>query len=206
MSEDPSRLEAEWVEPEQYLGPKMKRITFQCPICTHMWVRTYKAEPKNDPACPNKHCADTRALADLQQQVANLTAMIESGRAPAHIGDNPRVKAVDSTAEIVMADNRMTDLKDNIRQGETMAPKLPPVMQSAADNFFSGGAKAALGTGETARQRWMKTLGARAMAGGMRDMAIAPNQVLPKTRPPVQRVSNAGYDSSRPTAEGNRKI
>ncbi|MDE2107334.1 MAG: hypothetical protein KGL39_59610, partial [Patescibacteria group bacterium] len=60
MSDEPARLNAEWSEPEHPWEPKMKRITFQCPQCDHIWTRTYKAEPKIDPPCPNKHCADKR--------------------------------------------------------------------------------------------------------------------------------------------------
>lgn len=206
MSDEPERLEAEWIEPEQFLGPKMKKITFQCPRCEHTWSRTYKAEPKVDPVCPSKSCGDKAMIADLAKQVANLTAMIASGQAPATIGANPKVKAVDATAEIVMQDHQLTDLKDGIRQGETMAPKLPVPMQKAADSFFSGRAKALGATQETFTQRRMKALGARAIAGAFRDSSLAPNQVLPKQRPPVVRQPNAGFDSSRPTAEGNRRL
>lgn len=49
-------------------------------------------------------------------------------------------KCVDKTADIVMHDYGMTNLKDNVRPGETMAPKLDPVRQAAADGMF-GGAK-----------------------------------------------------------------
>lgn len=205
MSEEPARLEAEWVQ-EGFMQPTRKRIKFQCPVCEHTWVRTFPAEPRENPPCPNKRCAEARELKDLKLQVANLTRMLESGQAPAHIGANPKVKAIDVTAQVTMEDNKLTDLKDNIRQGEAMAPKLPPPMQKAADGFFSGGANKALGSGETMAQRRMRAMGARAIAGGMRDMSIAPNQVLPKQRWSATRQPNAGYDSSRPTAEGNRRI
>ena len=204
--EEPQAVKSEWVE-EGFMQPSRKRITFECPICSHRWTRTFKAEPAKNPDCPNKHCADKRMLADLQKQVANLTAMIQSGQAPAHIGQNVKVKAIDTTAEIVMADNKLTDLKDSIRPGESMAPKLPVPMQKAADSFFSGGA-AALGSGQpmSRMQKRMQALGQRAIAGGMREASIAPNQVLPKTRPQIVRQANSGYDSSRPTAEGNRRV
>ena len=201
--DEPQVIESTWVE-EGFMQPSRKRITFQCPQCNHTWSQTFKAEPLNDPPCPNKYCADRRALLDLQKQVANLTAMIQSGAAPAHIGSNPKIRAVDTTAEIVMYDNKLTDLKDSIRPGETMAPKLPAPMQAAADGFFSGGA-AALGTGQpmSRMQKRMQALGQRAIAGGMQNSSISPNMVLPKTRPAIVRQANAGYDSSRPTAEGN---
>jgi hypothetical protein len=197
MSDEPQVIEATWTE-EGFMQPSRKRITFQCPICEHIWAQTFKAEPLKDPPCPNKYCADRRALVDLQKQVANLTAMLTSGQAPAQIGNNIKVQAVDRTAEIVMQDHKLTDLRDGIRQGESMAPKLPVPMQNAADNFFSGGA-AALGTGQstTRLQKRMQALGQRAIAGGMRDMSIAPNQVLPKQRPATIQVANDAYRGKR---------
>ena len=197
MSDEPERLDEAWVE-EGFMQPTRKRITFQCPICSHTWTRTFKAEPSVDPACPNKYCADRRTLADLQKQVANLMAMIQSGQAPAQIGNTVKVQAIDTTAKIVMEDNKLTDLKDGIRAGETMAPKLPVPMQSAADNFFSGGA-AALGTGQPMSRmaKRMQALGQRAIAGGMRDMSVAPNQVLPKARPATVQVANDAYKGRR---------
>ena len=199
MSEEPARLEAEWVEPEDYLGPRMKKITFQCPICSHVWSRTYKAEPKNDPACPNKHCSDKREIAELKQRLDNLQRMLESGEAPARIGANHRNKAIDVTANIVMQDNHLTDLKDSIRPGESMAPKLPVPMQAAADNFF-GGQQAALGSGQnvTRLQKRMQMLGQRVLsASAPMPMSIAPNQVLPKTRPGSVQVVNDAYKGRR---------
>lgn len=208
MIDDPQAITAEWIDSDSYLGQQMKRITYQCPLCDHVFTRTYKAEPKIDPKCPSKSCGDKAMIAELSRRVDNLTRMLESGVAPPQIGNNPRVKAVDVTADVVMKDHRLTDLKDNIRPGETMAPKLPGQMQKAADSFFSGGASAAVGSGQpvSRMQKRMQALGQRAIAGGMREMSISPNQVLPKTRPAVVRQANAGYDSSRPTAEGNRRI
>ena len=50
-----------------------------------------------------------------------------------------RNKAVDITADIVMQDYKLGDLKDNVRMGESMAPKLPGLQQSMADQMMSGG-------------------------------------------------------------------
>lgn len=71
-------------------------------------------------------------------------------------------KCVDKTADIVMSDYGMTNLKDNVRLGETMAPKLTPKLQSAADNMFAGGHRAPGGI-NTAR------LAKAAMSGALRD-------------------------------------
>lgn len=72
-------------------------------------------------------------------------------------------KCVDKTAEIVMTDYGMTNLKDNVRAGEAMAPKLHPQQQAAADNMFGGGGK----------KRQMPfnaaAMAKRAMSGALRD-------------------------------------
>ena len=197
MSDEPQVIETTWVE-EGFMQPSRKKITFQCPQCEHIWSQTFKAEPQKDPPCPNKYCADRRALVDLQRQVANLTAMLESGQGPAQIGNNVKIQAVDTTAKIVMEDNKLTNLRDDIRQGESMAPKLPVPMQAAADNFFSGGA-AALGSGQnmTRMQKRMQALGQKAISGGMRDSSITPNMVLPKSRPSTVQVVNDAYRGKR---------
>jgi hypothetical protein len=193
-------ISAEWVDSETYLGPKMKRVTFECEKCGHVWTRTYRAEPKKDPPCPSKRCSDKAQIADLKQQMANLKAMLESGQAPAQIGANIRVQAIDKTAEIVMHDNKLTDLKDNIRMGETMAPKLPPVMQRQADNLFTAaaanGQRPIIGASQGASRvssKFLARVGAKAIAGGYRGVALPPTAVTPKQRPTPIVQPNPGY-------------
>jgi hypothetical protein len=193
-------VESEWVDSDQYLGPKMKRITFACEKCGHVWTRTFKAEPKYNPKCPAKACEEKARIADLERQLANLRAMVESGQGPATIGANIRVKAVDETARIVMEDQNLTNLKDNIRQGETMAPKLPPAQQKQADTLFAAAAGANVpvvgrsqGYHRGVPAKWLQHVGARAIAGTYAANSVRPTQVLPPTRPPVVRESNPGY-------------
>ena len=201
MSDDVKAVDSEWVS-EGFMQPSKKRITFLCARCGHQWTRTYRAEPKSDPACPAKGCAESHQLADLKKQVENLTRMLETQSAPPQIGANIKVRAIDATADIVMTDNKMTDLKDGIRMGETMAPKLPPVAQAAADNFFTAGAKAAAAIGDpakidTRKQNYIKRLGARAIAGDFRSSALSPNTVLPSQRPVAVTTSNPGYSPKK---------
>ena len=201
MTDDVKAVDSEWVS-EGFMQPSKKRITFLCAKCGHQWTRTYRAEPKSDPACPAKGCAESQQLADLKRQVENLTRMIETQSAPAQIGNNVKVRAVDTTAQIVMEDNKMTDLRDGIRMGETMAPKLPQAAQAAADNFFTAGAKAAAAIGDpakidTRKQNYIKRLGARAIAGDFRSGALSPNAVLPTQRPVGVPTSNPGYSPKK---------
>lgn len=185
------------VEPEGFMQPCRYRVSYACARCGHAWKKTYKSIPADDPPCPSVRCAVARETAALALQVANLTRMLEEGRAPATIGDKPIVKAIDFTAETVMRDNNVTNLKDNIRRGESMAPPLAPPLQRAADNFFAAGAKAqAIGTEKpvaTRLQRQMAALGRRAIAGAFRNASVPPNLVLPKTRPARVEVVNPGY-------------
>ena len=203
-------LSAEWVDPEHYLGPRMKKITFECAKCGHIWTRKYKAEPRHDPACPSKSCSKQSEMDDLRRQVANLTAMLESNSAPATIGQNIRVKAVDETARIVMEDQNMTNLKDNIRMGETMAPPLPPAQQKRADTLFSAAAansgnvpvlNASGGPARSISNKRLQAVGQRAIRGAYRGNSVSPTSVLPKERPAAIQVKNERYDASRPTAE-----
>jgi hypothetical protein len=86
--------------------------------------RTFKAVPIKTPPCPSKGLRRQQEIDALKRQMANLQKMIETAR-PSQIGNKVVVKAVDETAKIVMEDYKMTDLKDNIRHGEGVAPKLP---------------------------------------------------------------------------------
>lgn len=162
-------------EPEDFLTPRKYKIRYKCDLCGHEYSRTYKAIPIKDPACPSKACIAKQQLIAAQKEMENLRRMVEQGVPPAQHGNNVRVKAVDETAKIVMEDYNMTDLKDNIRQGESVAPKLPGVQQTMADNYFGG--KGLRAAGISSKQA--ELLGRRAMAGAFKNMAVSPNSILP---------------------------
>jgi hypothetical protein len=170
-------LESETIMPgeDEFMGARRYKVTYQCEKCNHIYHRTFKAVPAKDPPCPNKSCAEVSEIEQLKKQVENLTRMLESQTPPAHIGQKPVVKAVDTTAKIVMEDYSLTNLKDNIRTGETMAPKLPPAQQAAADGYFGGSALKAAGI----NKKQMDLLGRRAMSGAFRGMSVAPSQIMP---------------------------
>jgi hypothetical protein len=172
----------EVIESSSFLEPRRYRIRFACEKCGHEWTRTLKSVPRVDPPCPNKSCADKQEIADLRRQMANLQRMLETGVAPAQIGAKPVVRAVEETAKIVMEDHKLTDLKDNIREGDTMAPKLPPPLQKQADNMFGG--KALESAGISSRR--LNALAARAIGGAYARRAVAPNQALPNHPMPIK--------------------
>ena len=103
-----------------------------------------------------------------------------TGPAPA-IGGSTIVRAIDHTAQIVMEDHKLTDLKDNVREGETMAPKLPAPMQQAADTFFDPKNNPQIAANPR-RKAYLENLGKRAIAGAFRSTALDVKGVLPDNR------------------------
>jgi hypothetical protein len=206
-------VQSEWVNPERYLGPRMKRITFQCDRCGHTWVRTLRVAPKRNPPCPSRRCEEVARLAELERENENLRRMLEEGRGPATIGASARVRAVDETARIVMEDNRLTDLRGSQREGDIVAPSLPQAQQQMADAMFAprktSGVVPVIDAGGGPRRAIpaarLQAIGQRAIAGAYRLASVKPTAVLPREKPPSLQLRNARYDPSRPTAERSEK-
>jgi hypothetical protein len=163
-------------QPEGFMEPKVYVVTLECPRCE----KPYKWRTKNlgarEPECPKRACIAAKIREESAREIFNLKKMIEERLAPGHIGENVMVKAIDKTADIVMTDNNLTNLNDNLRPGDTMAPKLPGPMQAAADGFFGGQNMKARGH----RARQIEAMGKRAMAGAYRGMAVTPGQLMPE--------------------------
>ena len=110
-------------------------VRIRCTVCNHRYKRVMQAvdadalEYVENPPCPRCY---------LPERVRGMD--VAGGKAPA-VGGSLAARAVDATAEIVMQDYQMTDLRSDVREGESAAPKLPPKQQEAADNFFGGGLK-----------------------------------------------------------------
>ena len=169
----------ERVEPESFMQPSRVRVFFQCRKCGHEFSRVYKATPVKDPKCPNRSCAEASELAQAKREIENLRRMLAEGKPPAQIGKNVTVKAVDATAEIVMEDYGLTNLRDNVREGENMAPKLPAPQQAAADSYFSP-KKVGKAIGLDARKTAL--LQNAAINGAFRRMAVPPTAIAPKAK------------------------
>lgn len=168
---------SETLPADGYLQPRRVKITCLCHRCGHEFSWVAKAVTAKDRPCPRKACKEAAIEEDVQRRAANMAKIFEEQRAPGVIGDKMVVKAVDETARIVMEDHNMTDLKDNIRPGEAMAPKLPGAQQAAADNYFSANPLQSRGVGS----RQAELLKRRALAGAFRGMAINPSNVVPGT-------------------------
>jgi hypothetical protein len=195
----------ETIPSTSFLEPTRYKVRFSCELCGHEWSRTFKSIPKVDPACPNKRCAKDRETAQLRVEVENLRQMLSEQRAPAQIGDKPIVKAWDQTQEIVAKDYGMTDLNTRPREGESMAPKQPPQIQAAIDNFFGGGkSSAVIGGGPSQRerinQRIMARVGAAARAGNFAANAVPPTAIAPSAArgsPALKRVGSIPNPGAR---------
>ena len=107
------------------------QLTIRCTVCGTRFKRIMSADDEDalaalpDPPCPYCH-----------RRPRKRKAFDFRGKAPA-VGGSVAVRAVDQTAQIVMEDHKLTDLRSDVREGETMAPKLAPRLQAMADNMFS---------------------------------------------------------------------
>lgn len=105
------------------------QVTIRCVKCGDRYKRKMKAEDEAalarmpDPPCPSCKKKSGRKAFDY------------AGQAPS-VGGSIAVRAVDQTAKIVMEDYKMTDLRSDVREGESMAPKLAPHLQRQADSMF----------------------------------------------------------------------
>lgn len=166
------------VPSDSYMGKAKYRISCKCLRCGSIYKKVVSRLTDDNPPCPKKACKAAIAEEARVKMERNLRAMIEAERGPGHIGANVTVKAIDTTAQIVQQDYGLTNLKDNIREGESMAPSLPPKMQQAADNFFKAPANVNPEQ-KNRRTKQIELLGRRAMAGAFRGMALDPGAVMP---------------------------
>lgn len=126
-----------------HLTPKRFKLSLECARCGNSYTRTVSERHyidilrniRPDPECPRKICREAFAVEDAAKRAANMSTIITEQRAPAKTGST-LAKAVDFTAETVMADYSMTDMRDNNRVGENSVPKLPLPQQEKVDNFF----------------------------------------------------------------------
>lgn len=164
----------ETLEPDQFMGPKRYRIKLRCLRCRKIYSYVTTRLTDKDPPCPKMECVEALIAEATARAESNMREILESQTPPGVIGQSIQVKAIDTTASIVMEDHKMTDLKDRIRTGEAMAPKLPGKQQQIADGFFGGEAVRAQ---NHIPKRQMDLIGRRAMAGAFRSMALNVGEV-----------------------------
>ena len=135
------------------------RIKCRCLSCGARYSAIRKADSeealamKRDPPCPK--CR--------KRQKAVRGMDVSEGKAPS-VGGSIPVRAMDETMRIVSEDQGFTDLRTTVHEGESMAPALPPRLQSMADNFFSPKARPRGGQ-NMARMQMMQGAIQNAMSG-----------------------------------------
>jgi hypothetical protein len=158
--------------PEEPFTPTKYRVRFRCNRCSHEYFKVANSPNIADVPCPKAACKEAIRSEEIRAEAIKLAKMLDEQRAPGQIGNNVVVKAIDKTANIVMEDYNITDIKDNIRQGESAAPKLAPKMQAAADNFFNHPAV------NSRKAKQIQALGQRAIAGAFAHRAINPHALV----------------------------
>lgn len=120
---------------------------YKCSDCSHMFEKMTEKDPRKGgrkPSCPEckkgKHSAiksisKSNVIHTQEKMDKNVQEIIETKRFPA-MGKSNFTKAMDTTAEIVMKDYNLTDLQDNLRAGDSMAPKLRPELERKVDEVF----------------------------------------------------------------------
>lgn len=139
MPEETEYLGRTAVEGDGYMEPDRYKVHCRCLRCGRKYTRFIERISDPDPPCPYKACKDAIAHEQAEKQARHVEAMIETGETPGHVGANNQVKAIDATAQIVMEDFHMTDLKDNTRAGDSMVPGLTPRQREMDKNFWGGG-------------------------------------------------------------------
>lgn len=172
------------------------QLVLRCKACRYKYKRVvevagaeYVDQLPNPPCpkCAKKRVTRTDAYETATPAIAHngLEDVLEYQSAPG-INGAQIVKAIDQTAEIVMQDYHLSNLKDNVREGEIMAPRLPPQQQKAADQFFRTPVKTP--SQNKRAQAQMHRIMSRAINGAYRDTALNVKSVLPDARVKLRKV------------------
>ena len=138
---------------------RYRKTSYRCSECKFSFdkVRKFSVEkyphgtdlplPATDPECPQCNKVKRVSLKssvtdDTHKHINPDNGNVFAGGTPENPKKTPRVggsnftKAMDATAEIVMKDYGLTDLQDNLRAGDSMAPKLRQDLEQQVDQVF----------------------------------------------------------------------
>ena len=167
----------ECLNPNETFEPWKYRIDYRCNMCGEEYSVHARSTPRKDPPCPNEACvAEAKAWDDAKAR-KNMSGILESGRFPG-IGGNRAVQVIDDVAENIMATSGLTDLQDNVREGDVVAPKLPPKMQQAADNLWTPQHQPSMGSGPAPSAAQVAAMQSSALGGAFGSMAVNPRKIL----------------------------
>lgn len=155
------------------------KITYRCQRCGGKFSKLVSNPDTAKLKCQNMDCRHVQK---------NIGLDLSAGTSPGIVGASNVVKAVDETARIVMEDYGLSNLKDNLREGDSAAPSLPPQQQALADGFFNG-KNTRNRMGISSRQAEM--IKRRAIAGAYRGSALDVKSVLPDNRVALRPVGKA---------------
>lgn len=141
----------------------MFKSFYNCSDCGHQFSKVTETDPRKKggrpPACPKcrkdkyhtlKSIERSNSEQTSEQAEKNIKEICESRKAPT-TGKSNFTKAMDETAKIVMQDYNMTNLQDNLRTGDSMAPKLQGKdasgvsLETRVDQVFSPQANKVMG-------------------------------------------------------------
>lgn len=127
---------------------------YKCSDCGYGFEKKTEKDPRKGgrkPSCPECKKGSYSAIKSMsksnvehtqEKSDANVKDINESRQAPS-AGKSNFTKAMDVTAEIVMKDYNLTNLQDNLRAGDSMAPKLQGndasgvPLETRVDNVFA---------------------------------------------------------------------
>ena len=134
------------------------RHHFRCRVCAtrfHVDRLTADSTKVKTPRCPRKSCGGKAR----ESHVPDIGFDPAEGRAPATT--SVQAQAYDLAHKWQMEEQQTTNIKDNVRPGESSAPPLPAHLQTMADGFWGGKRKQ---NTRTARADLSPIYGARATA------------------------------------------
>jgi glutaredoxin len=121
----------------------MFKSSYKCSDCKYQFEKITKNFPKKDPSCPK--CKQVKKV-NFKSSVSDKTHNLDddsrvqemiAARKPPSSGKSNFTKAMDYTSEMVMQDYQMTNLQDNLREGDSMAGKLSHEMERKVDAVFA---------------------------------------------------------------------
>lgn len=132
---------------------RYRKTSYRCSTCKKQFDKIRKFSvvkyphgidlplPKTDPECP--FCEkDSRVrfkssiTDDIHKHISPEYVPDPNDKRVFSLGKSNFTKAMDATAEIVMKDYGLTNLQDNLREGDSMAPKLRHDLEQKVDSVF----------------------------------------------------------------------
>ena len=118
-------------------SPRFRHF-FRCKTCGnrfHVDRLTADSTKVKTPHCPRKTCGGKAK----ESHVPDIGFDPAEGRAPATT--SIQAKAYDLAHQWQMDEQKVTNIRDGVRQGESSAPSLEPRLQQMADGFWGGARK-----------------------------------------------------------------